>query len=34
MIQSLSEKWAGCCLWLNGQLARRDEGEYPLWIFD
>jgi hypothetical protein len=33
-IQSLSENWEGCCFRGKGWMARRDEGEYPSWVFD
>jgi hypothetical protein len=32
--QSLFENSAGRCFHAKGWMARRDEGEYPLWIFD
>ncbi len=32
--QSLSENWERCCFRGQGRMARRDEGEYPSWVFD
>ncbi|MDB6064719.1 MAG: hypothetical protein JWR26_927 [Pedosphaera sp.] len=32
--RSLFENYAGRCFRAKGWLARRDEGEYPWWIFD
>ncbi|MBM3841537.1 MAG: AMP-binding protein [Verrucomicrobia bacterium] len=32
--QSVSENSAGSCFRAKGRMARRDEGEYPPWIFD
>src|SRR5436190_12182178 len=32
--KSLSENSEGCCFCGTGWMARRDEGEYPSWIFD
>jgi hypothetical protein len=32
--QSLSENCEGLCFCAKGWMARRDEGEYPWWIFD
>jgi hypothetical protein len=33
-LESLSENSEGCCFRAKGRMARRDEGEYPWWIFD
>jgi hypothetical protein len=32
--KSLSENSKGGCFRAKGWLARRDEGEYPSWVFD
>jgi len=32
--ESVSENSAGSCFRAKGRMARRDEGEYPPWIFD
>jgi hypothetical protein len=32
--ESLSENYEECCFRGKGRMARRDEGEYPWWIFD
>jgi len=32
--QSLSENSEGCCRRGKGWMGRRDEGEYPSWVFD
>jgi len=32
--KSVSENSAGSCFRAKGRMARRDEGEYPPWIFD
>jgi len=32
--QSVSENSAGSCFRAKGRMARRNEGEYPPWIFD
>ena len=34
LYKSLSENYKGCCFRAKGWMARRDEGEYPWWIFD
>jgi hypothetical protein len=33
-VKSLSKNSEGFCFWAKGWMARRDEGEYPWWIFD
>jgi len=33
-LKSVSENSAGSCFRAKGRMARRDEGEYPPWIFD
>jgi len=32
--KSVSENSAGSCFRAKGRMARRNEGEYPPWIFD
>jgi hypothetical protein len=32
--KSQSKNSEGFCFWAKGWMARRDEGEYPLWILD
>jgi hypothetical protein len=32
--KSLFENYEGCCCCAKGRMARRDEGEYPSWVFD
>src|SRR5260370_852267 len=32
--KSLFENFEWCCFRGKGRMARRDEGEYPWWIFD
>ena len=32
--KSLTKNSEGCCFRATGWKARRDEGEYPWWIFD
>ena len=34
MFQSLFGNYEGRCFRGKGRMARRDEGEYPWWIFD
>ena len=33
-LSSPFKNYEGCCFRAKGRMARRDEGEYPLWIFD
>ena len=33
-VQSLFGNYEGRCFRGKGRMARRDEGEYPWWIFD
>ena len=32
--ESMLENSEGCWFWGEGWMARRNEGEYPLWVFD